>query len=219
MFQLFVKCTFVEIYNEQIYDLLSPDSCKLCTLREDVKREVYIEGATEETITSALDAYQVYERGSRNRQVAETTMNLQSSRSHAVFTLYIQSRKYESGVIVHRNSKFNLVDLAGSERQHMTGALGLRLKEASNINKSLSNLSSVINALVDISCGKERHVHYRDSKLTFLLRDSLGGNAKTCIITTVNPSFFSHSETLSTLRFAQNAKQIKNKVSSILVHL
>ena len=127
-----------------------------------------------------------------------------------------------------RESRFNLVDLAGSERQKLTATTGLRLKEAGNINKSLLGkaqyyrkqlnyavaLGNVINALVDIANGKPRHVHYRDSKLTFLLRDSLGGNAKTFIIANVSPSFTSYAETLSTLRFAQRAKMIRNRVGS-----
>lgn len=172
---------------------------------------MYVEGNTEEIVTSSLDAFQIYERGSRNRHVAATTMNHESSRSHAIFTVFIQSRKFESGVTDCRESRFNLVDLAGSERQQLTGAVGVRLKEAGSINKSLLALSSVINALVDISNGRTRHVHYRDSRLTFLLRDSLGGNAKTRVIANISPSSVSRAETLSTLRFAQRAKLIKNQ--------
>ena len=112
-----------------------------------------------------------------------------------------------------KSSKFHFVDLAGSERQKSTAASGERLKEAANINKSLTVLGSVINSLVEIAEGKQRHVRYRDSKLTFLLKDSLGGNSKTCIIANVSPANSSFSETLSTLKFAQRAKQIKNKAS------
>ena len=185
----------------------------MCTLREDVKKGVYVEGNIEEIVTSPLDALQVYERGSRNRHVAETSMNLESSRSHAVFTIVIRAETYESGLKECRESRFNLVDLAGSERQSLTGTVGTRLKEAGSINRSLLTLSNVINALVERGSGKDRHVHYRDSKLTFLLRDSLGGNSKTCIIATVNPVHEFKAETLSTLRFAQSAKQIKNRVT------
>lgn len=206
------KCSYVEIYNESIYDLLDMSNLgNTCVLREDIKRGVYIEGAREEVITSPAEAYEVYERGSMNRHVAETAMNRESSRSHSVFTLFIQSKQRVGEIVDVRESRFNLVDLAGSERQQATGTTGVRLKEAGNINKSLLALSNVINALVEISHGRPRHVHYRDSKLTFLLRDSLGGNSKTVIIANVSPSAAFHAETLSTLKFAQRAKLIKNK--------
>lgn len=206
----FCKCAYVEIYNECIYDLLVPDG-PLCTLREDAKKGVFIEGCREEIINSPQDAFRLFEHGSRNRHVAETAMNRESSRSHCVFTIFIQSRKHDGQLLDIRESRFNLVDLAGSERQQLSATAGIRLKEAGNINKSLLALSNVINALVDIANGKPRHVHYRDSRLTFLLRDSLGGNAKTLIIAAVSPSPLCYAETLSTLRFAQRAKQIKNK--------
>lgn len=206
------KCSYVEIYNETIFDLLDiSGTAGTCSLREDIKRGVYIEGAKEEVINSPSEAYEVYERGSLNRHVAETSMNRESSRSHSVFTLFIQSKQRVGEIVDVRESRFNLVDLAGSERQQMTGTTGQRLKEAGNINKSLLALSNVINGLVDISNGKVRHVQYRDSKLTFLLRDSLGGNAKTVIIANVSPSALFYNETLSTLKFAQRAKMIKNK--------
>ena len=207
------KCSYVEIYNETIFDLLdiSGNGASSCSLREDIKRGVYIEGAREEVINSPAEAYEVYERGSLNRHVAETSMNRESSRSHSVFTLFIQSKQRVGEIIDVRESRFNLVDLAGSERQQATGTTGVRLKEAGNINKSLLALSNVINGLVDISNGKVRHVQYRDSKLTFLLRDSLGGNAKTVIIANVSPSSVFYNETMSTLKFAQRAKMIKNK--------
>lgn len=204
------KCTFVEIYNECIYDLLVQDGA-VCTLREDTKRGVFVEGCREEVVRSPQEAFMIFEQGSRNRHVAETSMNRESSRSHCVFTIHIQSKQLDGQVMDVRESRFNLVDLAGSERQQYSGTSGMRLKEAGNINKSLLALSSVINALVDIANGKPRHVHYRDSRLTFLLRDSLGGNAKTLIIAAVSPSTLCLAETLSTLRFAQRAKQIKNK--------
>jgi kinesin family protein 15 len=121
------------------------------------------------------------------------------------------SRKTGEHVTNISESRFHLVDLAGSERQRLTGSSGLRLKEAGNINKSLLSLGQVINALLDIANGKTRHVHYRDSKLTFLLRDSLGGNSKTFVIANISPSAHSFAETLSTLRFAQRVKMIRNK--------
>lgn len=206
----FCKCSYVEIYNECIFDLLDSTGT-VCTLREDAKKGVFVEGCHEEVIHTPQDAFAVFEQGSRNRHVAETAMNRESSRSHCVFTLFIQSKKLEGEVLDVRESRFNLVDLAGSERQQLTATVGVRLKEAGNINKSLLALSNVINALVDIANGRPRHVHYRDSRLTFLLRDSLGGNAKTTIIAAVSPSPICQAETISTLRFAQRAKQIRNK--------
>ncbi|CAM9386775.1 unnamed protein product, partial [Sphacelaria rigidula] len=159
------------------------------------------------------DACDVLHRGFRNRHVGETAMNRESSRSHAVFTLVIKATEVveEEGLTRSRVARFNLVDLAGSERQKDTQASGERLKEASNINKSLSTLGQVINALVEKSAGRFRHIHYRDSKLTFLLRDSLGGNSKTMLVAAISPADQNFGETLSTLKFAQRAKMIKNQ--------
>ncbi|XP_078445363.1 kinesin-like protein KIN-12G [Wolffia australiana] len=139
-------------------------------------------------------------------------MNRASSRSHSVFTCVIES-KWESQGITHRRfSRLNLVDLAGSERQKSSGAERERLKEATNINKSLSTLGHVIMNLANLSNNKSLHIPYRDSKLTFLLQDSLGGNSKTTIIATISPSTCCALETLSTLKFAQRAKFIRNNV-------
>lgn len=138
-------------------------------------------------------------------------MNRESSRSHSVLTSIIESKFNKDGLWNVKVSRFHIIDLAGSERAKHTDAKGERLKEAGMINKSLSALGNVINSLVDLSEGKARHIHYRDSKLTFLLRDSLGGNSKTLIVANVSPSFQSFGETLSTLKFAQRAKLIKNK--------
>ncbi|KAM5291962.1 kinesin-like protein KIF15 [Ctenodactylus gundi] len=204
------KCSFIEIYNEQIYDLLDSASAGLY-LREHIKKGVFVVGAVEQAVTSAAEAYQVLSGGWRNRRVASTSMNRESSRSHAVFTITVESMEKTSETVNIRTSLLNLVDLAGSERQRDTHAEGVRLKEASNINRSLSCLGQVITALVDVGNGKQRHVCYRDSKLTFLLRDSLGGNAKTAIIANVHPGSRCFGETLSTLNFAQRAKLIKNK--------
>ncbi|XP_049633273.1 kinesin-like protein KIF15 [Suncus etruscus] len=204
------KCSFIEIYNEQIYDLLDSASAGLY-LREHIKKGVFVVGAVEQVVTSAAEAYQVLSGGWRNRRVASTSMNRESSRSHAVFTIMIESMEKSSGIVNIRTSLLNLVDLAGSERQKDTHAEGVRLKEAGNINRSLSCLGQVITALVDVGNGKQRHICYRDSKLTFLLRDSLGGNAKTAIIANVHPGSRCFGETLSTLNFAQRAKLIKNK--------
>ncbi|XP_071068113.1 kinesin-like protein KIF15 isoform X3 [Dasypus novemcinctus] len=204
------KCSFIEIYNEQIYDLLDSASAGLY-LREHIKKGVFVVGAVEQVVTSAAEVYQVLSGGWRNRRVASTSMNRESSRSHAVFTITIESMEKSNEAVNIRTSLLNLVDLAGSERQKDTHAEGMRLKEAGNINRSLSCLGQVITALVDVGNGKQRHVCYRDSKLTFLLRDSLGGNAKTAIIANVHPGSRCFGETLSTLNFAQRAKLIKNK--------
>ncbi|XP_023581970.1 kinesin-like protein KIF15 [Trichechus manatus latirostris] len=204
------KCSFIEIYNEQIYDLLDSASAGLY-LREHIKKGVFVVGAVEQVVTSAAEAYQVLSGGWRNRRVASTSMNRESSRSHAVFTITIESMEKINETVNIRTSLLNMVDLAGSERQKDTHAEGMRLKEAGNINRSLSCLGQVITALVDVGNGKQRHVCYRDSKLTFLLRDSLGGNAKTAIIANVHPGSRCFGETLSTLNFAQRAKLIKNK--------
>ncbi|KAI5611764.1 kinesin-like protein KIF15, partial [Silurus asotus] len=204
------KCSFIEIYNEQIFDLLDSASASLF-LREDIKKGVFVEGAVEKYAASAAEAYQVLSMGWRNRRVASTSMNRESSRSHAVFTMTLESKEMGQGVVNIRTSQLNLVDLAGSERQKDTHAEGSRLKEASSINRSLMCLGQVIMALVDVSNGRSRHVCYRDSKLTFLLRDSLGGNAKTYIIANVHPGSKCFGESLSTLQFAQRAKLIKNK--------
>lgn len=204
------KCSFIEIYNEQIYDLLDSASASLF-LRENIKKGVFVEGAVEKIVTSAAEAYQVLSMGWRNRRVASTSMNRESSRSHAVFTMTLESKETDRELINIRTSQLNLVDLAGSERQKDTHAEGSRLKEASSINRSLMCLGQVIMALVDVSNGKTRHICYRDSKLTFLLKDSLGGNAKTYIIANVHPGSKCFGETWSTLQFAQRAKLIKNK--------
>ncbi|XP_036122441.1 kinesin-like protein KIF15 isoform X3 [Molossus molossus] len=204
------KCSFIEIYNEQIYDLLDSASAGLY-LREHIKKGVFVVGAVEQVVTTAAGAYQVLSGGWRNRRVASTSMNRESSRSHAVFTITVESMEKSSETVNIRTSLLNLVDLAGSERQKDTHTEGMRLKEAGNINRSLSCLGQVITALVDVGNGKQRHVCYRDSKLTFLLRDSLGGNARTAIVANVHPGSRCFGETLSTLNFAQRAKLIKNK--------
>ncbi|KAK6926482.1 Kinesin motor domain [Dillenia turbinata] len=203
------KCSFLEIYNEQILDLLEPSSVNL-QIREDTKRGVHVENLTELEVTSARDVIQHLVQGSANRKVAATNMNRASSRSHSVFTCIIESKWESQGLTHHRFARLNLVDLAGSERQKSSGAEGDRLKEATNINKSLSTLGLVIMNLVNISNGKSLHVPYRDSKLTFLLQDSLGGNSKTIMIANISPANICSLETLSTLKFAQRAKFIKN---------
>ncbi|KAI4984891.1 hypothetical protein ZWY2020_017521 [Hordeum vulgare] len=203
------KCSFLEIYNEQILDLLNPNATNL-QLREDVKRGMHVENLTEHEVSNAREALQQLIEGAANRKVASTNMNRASSRSHSVFTCLIESKWESQGIKHHRFSHLNLVDLAGSERQKSSGAEGERLKEASNINKSLSTLGHVITSLIAVSNKKSQHVPYRDSKLTFLLQDSLGGNSKTTIIANISPSSCCAAETLSTLKFAQRAKHIRN---------
>lgn len=181
-------------------------------MREDATKGVYVEGLVEREVSNTAEALDVLRCGTDNRHVASTQMNRVSSRSHAMFTLTVKSELFaENGVSKVRMSKFTLVDLAGSERQKTTATDGDRLKEASMINNSLLCLGQVINSLVDREKGKSNnHVPFRDSKLTFLLRDSWGGNSKTALVATVTPSLASLSETLSTLKFAQRAKLIKN---------
>ncbi|KAF3667802.1 kinesin-like protein KIN-12D [Capsicum chacoense] len=203
------KCSFLEIYNEQITDLLDPSSTNLM-LREDMTKGVYVENLSEFEVRTVGDILKLLTQGSLNRRVAATNMNRESSRSHSVFTCIIESRWEKNCTDNFRFSRLNLVDLAGSERQKASGAEGERLKEAASINKSLSTLGHVIMVLVDVANGRPRHVPYRDSKLTFLLQDSLGGNSKTMIISNVSPSICCAAETLNTLKFAQRAKLIQN---------
>ncbi|KAF3778002.1 Phragmoplast orienting kinesin-1 [Nymphaea thermarum] len=179
-------------------------------LREDLKKGVYVENLRELEVETVKDVLDLLFQGTANRKVAATSMNSESSRSHSVFTCVIESRWEKDGMTHFRFARLNLVDLAGSERQKSSGADGERLREAANINKSLSTLGLVIMTLVDVAHGKHRHVPYRDSRLTFLLQDSLGGNSKTTIIANVSPSISCAHETLSTLKFAQRAKLIQN---------
>lgn len=205
-----VKCSYYEIYNEQIMDLLNPTSGNL-QVREDFKKGIFVDNLTEEVVSNSESAVNLLIKGARNRHVGATNMNIESSRSHSVFSLTLESKSEKDGITNFKTSMFHFVDLAGSERQKLTATVGERLKEASNINKSLTVLGSVINSLVEIAEGKKVHIRYRDSKLTFLLKDSLGGNSKTSIIANISPSSCSFSETLSTLKFAQRAKLIKNR--------
>lgn len=207
------RCSFLEIYNEQITDLVDPNQRNL-QIREDVKSGVYVENLTEEYVSTMKDVTQLLIKGLSNRRTGATSINAESSRSHSVFTCIVESRckSVTDGISSFKTSRINLVDLAGSERQKLTGAAGERLKEAGNINRSLSQLGNLINILAEVSqTGKQRHIPYRDSKLTFLLQDSLGGNAKLAMVCAISPSQSCRSETFSTLRFAQRAKAVKNK--------
>lgn len=207
------RCSFLEIYNEQITDLLDPNQKNL-QIREDVRTGVYVDYLTEEYVCSTKDVLHLLMKGLANRRTGATSINAESSRSHCVFTCVVESRlkSIADGLSSLRTSRINLVDLAGSERQKLTGAAGERLKEAGNINRSLSQLGNLINILAEVSqSGKQRHIPYRDSKLTFLLQESLGGNAKLAMICAISPSQSCKSETFSTLRFAQGAKAIQNQ--------
>ncbi|XP_077232591.1 kinesin-like protein KIN-12B [Tasmannia lanceolata] len=206
------RCSFLEIYNEQITDLLDPEQRNL-QIRE-VKSGVYVENLTEESICTVKEITQLLIKGLANRRTGATSINAESSRSHSVFTCVVESRckSTADGLSSLTISRINLVDLAGSERQKLTGAAGERLKEAGNINRSLSQLGNLINILAEVSqSGKQRHIPYRDSRLTFLLQESLGGNAKLAMICAISPAQSCKSETFSTLRFAQRAKAIKNQ--------
>ncbi|KAK4538036.1 hypothetical protein CDCA_CDCA15G4061 [Cyanidium caldarium] len=206
-----VRCSYLEVYNEVVTDLLDPAASNLA-VREDLRSGVSVDGLTEETVASAEDCLRLLERGCAHRHIGSTSMNEESSRSHSVFIMMMESEHTDEAQVTKRTTaRLNMVDLAGSERQKLARTSGQLLREAGNINRSLSALGNVINALVDVANGKERHIHYRDSKLTFLLKDSLGGNTKTRMIATVSPSDQNFAETLSTLKFAQRAKLIKNQ--------
>ncbi|XP_057615989.1 chromosome-associated kinesin KIF4A isoform X2 [Chionomys nivalis] len=208
-FEFTLKVSYLEIYNEEILDLLCPSREKTqINIREDPKEGIKIVGLTEKTVLVASDTVDCLEQGNNSRTVASTAMNSQSSRSHAIFTISIEQRKKNDKNSNFR-SKLHLVDLAGSERQKKTKAEGDRLKEGININRGLLCLGNVISALGDDKKGS--FVPYRDSKLTRLLQDSLGGNSHTLMIACVSPADSNLEETLNTLRYADRARKIKNK--------
>ncbi|OWZ11307.1 hypothetical protein PHMEG_00015689 [Phytophthora megakarya] len=203
-----VRASYLEIYNEDIRDLLNEDAKKKLDLKESVEGTVYVKDLTEVVVRDVESMNNVMSRGFKNRTVGATLMNEGSSRSHSIFTVVVETSETIGGQDHFKAGKLNLVDLAGSERQSKTGATGNRLKEGCKINLSLSALGNVISALVD---GKGKHIPYRDSKLTRLLQDSLGGNTKTLMVAAVSPADYNYDETLSTLRYANRAKNIKNK--------
>ncbi|KAE8614587.1 hypothetical protein XENTR_v10008229 [Xenopus tropicalis] len=204
-----VRVSYLEIYNEEVRDLLGKDQSQRLEVKERPDVGVYIKDLSGYVVNNADDMDRIMTLGHKNRSVGATNMNEHSSRSHAIFTITIEcSEKGADGNIHVRMGKLHLVDLAGSERQAKTGATGQRLKEATKINLSLSTLGNVISALVD---GKSTHVPYRNSKLTRLLQDSLGGNSKTMMCANIGPADYNYDETISTLRYANRAKNIKNK--------
>ncbi|KAM9345205.1 kinesin-like protein KIF11 [Symphorus nematophorus] len=207
-----VKVSLLEIYNEELFDLLSPteDVNERLQLFDDPrnKRGVVVKGLEEVTVHNKDEVYQILERGAAKRRTASTLMNAYSSRSHSVFSVTIHMKEITlDGEELVKIGKLNLVDLAGSENIGRSGAVDKRAREAGNINQSLLTLGRVITALVE----KRPHVPYRESKLTRILQDSLGGRTKTSIIATVSPSSSNLEETLSTLEYASRAKNIMNK--------
>ena len=217
-----VKTCVMEIYQEQIIDLLNPlsnsknDKKEIPELKikEDPKKGMYIQGITEAEVLNAKEGKSLILTGLKSRHVAATEMNAESSRSHLLFSIYLNAQYIDpKGGGVKKSSRLHLIDLAGSERQKKTKAIGERIKEACMINKSLSTLGNVINALVEQAEGKGKYIPFRDSKLTYFLKDSLGGNSKTTIVANISCSLMQVGETISTLKFVQRAKMIKNSVS------
>jgi len=202
-----IKVSYFEIYLDKIRDLLDPSKVNLA-VHEDKDRVVYVKGATERFVSSPEEVFEVIEEGKSNRHVAVTNMNEHSSRSHSVFLINVKQENLENQKKL--SGKLYLVDLAGSEKVGKTGVEGMGLEEAKNINKSLSALGNVIAALAD---GNKSHIPYRDSKLTRILQESLGGNAKTTIVICASPASFNEAETKSTLDFGKRAKTIKNVVA------
>ncbi|KAI9804203.1 MAG: Kinesin heavy chain [Sarcosagium campestre] len=200
-----VRVSYMEIYMERIRDLLAPQNDNL-PVHEEKNRGVYVKGLLEIYVSSVQEVYEVMRRGGAARATAATNMNQESSRSHSIFVVTITQKNVETGSA--KSGQLFLVDLAGSEKVGKTGASGQTLEEAKKINKSLSALGMVINSLTD---GKSSHIPYRDSKLTRILQESLGGNSRTTLIINCSPSSYNDAETLSTLRFGVRAKAIKNK--------
>lgn len=210
-----VEVSFMEIYNEKVRDLLDPKGSRhSLKVREHKVLGPYVDGLSQLAVTCFEDIESLMSEGNKSRTVAATNMNEESSRSHAVFNIILTQTLYDpqSSTSGEKVSKLSLVDLAGSERVSKTGAAGERLKEGSNINKSLTTLGLVISALADQvgAKGKNKFVPYRDSVLTWLLKDNLGGNSKTAMIATISPAGDNYEETLSTLRYADRAKRIVN---------
>ncbi|CEL51581.1 Kinesin heavy chain OS=Syncephalastrum racemosum PE=2 SV=1 [Rhizoctonia solani AG-1 IB] len=199
-----VKVSYMEIYLERIRDLLAPHNDNL-QVHEEKNKGVYVKNLSDYYVSNAKEVYEIMRQGGQARVVTATNMNAESSRSHSIFLITIQQKNIETGAM--KTGNLYLVDLAGSEKVGKTGASGQTLEEAKKINKSLSALGMVINALTD---GKSSHVPYRDSKLTRILQESLGGNSRTTLVINCSPSSYNETETLSTLRFGMRAKSIKN---------
>ncbi|KAH8429714.1 kinesin-3 motor protein uncA [Aspergillus melleus] len=210
-----VEVSYLEIYNERVRDLLNPSNKGNLKVREHPSTGPYVEDLAKLVVRSFEEIENLMDEGNKARTVAATNMNETSSRSHAVFTLTLTQKRHdaETSMDSEKVSRISLVDLAGSERANSTGATGARLKEGAEINRSLSTLGRVIAALADVAAGKKKNasmVPYRDSILTWLLKDSLGGNSMTAMIAAISPADINFEETLGTLRYADSAKRIKN---------
>lgn len=209
-----VEVSYMEIYCERVRDLLNPKNRGNLRVREHPLYGPYVEDLSKLAVLSYEDIHDLIDEGNKARTVAATNMNETSSRSHAVFTIFFTQQQQDciTGLMTEKVSKISLVDLAGSERADSTGAKGTRLKEGANINKSLTTLGKVISALAEIAATKKKKkadfIPYRDSVLTWLLRENLGGNSKTAMIAAISPADINYDETLSTLRYADRAKQI-----------
>ena len=221
-----VRASYLQIYNEVISDLLKPERTNL-SVREDKKKGVFVEGLSEWVVRSPKEVYGLIKRGSAIRATGSTRMNELSSRSHALFIIIVEQNEIimeaggeNSSTEENTNEegfrssfkvgKLNLVDLAGSERVRISGATGRRLEESKKINQSLSALGNVIAALTDRA--SRSHIPYRDSKLTRILEDSLGGNCKTTICACISPSMLHYDESYSTLLFAIKAMSVRTRV-------
>ncbi|XP_057685756.1 kinesin-like protein KIF1B isoform X22 [Corythoichthys intestinalis] len=208
-----VEVSYMEIYCERVRDLLNPKNKGNLRVREHPLLGPYVEDLSKLAVTSYTDIADLMDAGNKARTVAATNMNETSSRSHAVFTIVFTQKKHDSetDLSTEKVSKISLVDLAGSERADSTGAKGTRLKEGANINKSLTTLGKVISALAEVSKKKKKSdfIPYRDSVLTWLLRENLGGNSRTAMVAALSPADINYDETLSTLRYADRAKNIK----------
>uniref|UniRef100_H9GTH2 Kinesin family member 1B n=1 Tax=Anolis carolinensis TaxID=28377 RepID=H9GTH2_ANOCA len=208
-----LQVSYMEIYCERVRDLLNPKNKGNLRVREHPLLGPYVEDLSKLAVTSYTDIADLMDAGNKARTVAATNMNETSSRSHAVFTIVFTQKKHdpETDLSTEKVSKISLVDLAGSERADSTGAKGTRLKEGANINKSLTTLGKVISALAEVSKKKKKtdFIPYRDSVLTWLLRENLGGNSRTAMVAALSPADINYDETLSTLRYADRAKQIK----------
>ncbi|KQS62415.1 uncharacterized protein Dere_GG22243, isoform D [Drosophila erecta] len=210
-----VEVSYMEIYCERVRDLLNPKNKGNLRVREHPLLGPYVEDLSKLAVTDYQDIHDLIDEGNKARTVAATNMNETSSRSHAVFTIFFTQRRHDlmTNLTTEKVSKISLVDLAGSERADSTGAKGTRLKEGANINKSLTTLGKVISALAEVASKKKNtkkadFIPYRDSALTWLLRENLGGNSKTAMIAAISPADINYDETLSTLRYADRAKQI-----------
>ncbi|KAJ8923444.1 hypothetical protein NQ315_002003 [Exocentrus adspersus] len=210
-----VEVSYMEIYCERVRDLLNPKNKGNLRVREHPLLGPYVEDLSKLAVTTYQDIHDLIDEGNKARTVAATNMNETSSRSHAVFTIFFTQQRLDetTQLTTEKVSKISLVDLAGSERADSTGAKGTRLKEGANINKSLTTLGKVISALAEIATKSKKSkkadfIPYRDSVLTWLLRENLGGNSKTAMIAAISPADINYDETLSTLRYADRAKQI-----------